>query len=84
MINISNKYIFIVGGNSKKAFYYDIDNKVIYNWGNLNFERTVPALIQIDKELYCFDNLKKGDNDITFEKNKFKRKSKMGTYKTKI
>ena len=83
MINISNKYIFIVGGNSKKVFYYDIDNKVIYNWGNLNFERTVPSLIQIDKELYCFDNLKKGDNDITFEKTNLKENPKWELIKPK-
>jgi hypothetical protein len=76
MICIGGKYIFIVGGNTKKTFYYDIEKKEIYNYENLNINRTEPALIQIGNELYCFDNLKKGNNEITFEKTNLKENKK--------
>ena len=72
MTFIPNKYVFVVGGNSKKTFYYNIENKIIKEWADLNIERNEPALIQVNDELYCFDNLKKGDNDITFEKTNLK------------
>ena len=68
MTFILNKYVFIVGGNSKNTFYYDTETKIIKEWADLNYERNEPALIEINNELYCFDNLKKGNNDITFEK----------------
>ena len=32
MIFIPDKYVFIVGGNNKKIFYHDIENKEIVNW----------------------------------------------------
>ena len=76
MICISEKYIFIVGGNSKQTFYYDIEKKEINNYANLNIDRIEPALIQIEDELYCFDNLKKGNNEITFEKTNLKESPK--------
>ena len=76
MICISEKYIFIVGGNSKQTFYYDIKKKEIKNYANLNIDRIEPALIQIEDELYCFDNLKKGNNEITFEKTNLKESPK--------
>ena len=76
MICISEKYIFIVGGNSKQTFYYDIEKKEIKNYANLNIDRIEPALIQIEDELYCFDNLKKGNNEITFEKTNLKESPK--------
>ena len=76
MICVSEKYIFIVGGNSKQTFYYDIEKKEIKNYANLNIDRIEPALIQIEDELYCFDNLKKGNNEITFEKTNLKESPK--------
>ena len=44
MISISNNYIFIVGGNDKKTFYFDDNNSKIYNWADLNKERIEPAI----------------------------------------
>ena len=58
MIFIPEKYVFIVGGNDKKTFYYDIEKKEIINWADLNHERVEPALIVIRDELYCFELLK--------------------------
>ena len=84
MICIGGKYIFIVGGNTKKTFYYDIEKKEIYNYENLNINRTEPALIQIGNELYCFDNLKKGNNEITFEKTNLKENKKWEIIKPEI
>ena len=68
MIFIPEKYVFIVGGNDKKTFYYDIEKKEIINWADLNIERVEPALIVVRDELYCFDNIKRRSNEITFEK----------------
>ena len=68
MIFIPEKYVFIVGGNDKKTFYYDIEKKEIINWADLNHERVEPALIVVRDELYCFDNIKRRSNEITFEK----------------
>ena len=76
MIYLINKIIFIVGGNNKKTFYYDIEKKEINNWANLNIERTEPALIQFNDYLYCFENFKRGDNEITFEKTNLKENPK--------
>ena len=84
MICISEKYIFIVGGNSKQTFYYDIEKKEIKNYANLNIDRIEPALIQIEDELYCFDNLKKGNNEITFEKTNLKENKKWEIIKPEI
>ena len=69
MIFIPDKYVFIVGGNNKKTFYYDIEKKEIVNWANLNQERIEPALVIARDDLYCFDNLNINSNKkLTFEK----------------
>ena len=72
MIYIPNQYIFILGGNDEKTFYYNIKDKNIYNLNNLNIKRIEPALIQVNNYLYAFDNVNKNkgvhDFEITFEK----------------
>ncbi len=69
MIFIPDKYVFIFGWNNKKTFYYDIENKEIVNWANLNKERIEPALFIARDDLYCFDNLIiNSNNTLTFEK----------------
>ena len=69
MIFIPDKYVFIVGGNNKKIFYYDIENKEIVNLAYLNKERIEPALFIARDDLYCFDNLNiNSNNTLTFEK----------------
>ena len=69
MIFIPPKYVFMVGGNDKKTYYYDSKLKEIYYWANLNEERTEPALQRIGNILYCFENVNKPNNEyLTFEK----------------
>ena len=76
MIFIPNNYVFIIGGNDKKTFYLDINNKEIYPYCDLNFERIEPALILMGDELYCFDNIKKTNSELTFEKTNLKKMPK--------
>ncbi len=70
MIFIKGNYIFIVGGNDLKTFYYDIENGTMNDWGDLNKKRTEPSLILISDYLYCFDNInsKNDVDEFTFEK----------------
>ncbi len=84
MIFIPDKYVFIVGGNSKKTFYYNTENKEIYDWANLNLERIEPALIVNNDYLYCFDNIKRRNNDLSFEKSNLIKNPKWELIKPKI
>ena len=69
MIFIPNNYVFIVGGNDKRTFYFNTQNAEVCEWANLNNIRIEPALQKISNFLYCFDNINKGNNDIfTLEK----------------
>ncbi len=70
LIYIPSNYIFLVGGNDEKVLYYDIQEKKIELWEELNKKRLEPALIQINDYLYVFDNVNKsGDNiEISFER----------------
>ena len=69
MIFIPNNYVFIVGGNDKKTFYFNTENAEVSEWANLNNIRIEPALQRISNYLYCFDNINKGNKDIfTLEK----------------
>ena len=69
MIFIPKKYVFLVGGNDKSTYCYDCETKEVFQWADLNFERTEPALEKIGNFLYCFDNIKKtNDERLTFEK----------------
>lgn len=66
MIFINPSYVFIVGGNSKDAFFYDTSKNSFVNWGLLNVDRIEPALALIDNRyLYCFSHLK---TNLSFEK----------------
>ena len=76
MIFIPPSYIFIVGGNDKKTFYYDSEKKEVYDWANLNIERNEPALQRIGNDLYCFDNINKvNNNQLSFEKTSLNSKN---------
>ena len=57
MIFIPNNTVFIVGGNDKKVFYYNINTKQIIKWSEINKEKIGPALQLIQNKLYCFDNI---------------------------
>jgi hypothetical protein len=70
MIYIPNKYIFLVGGNNEKVVYFDINEKVLESWNDLNKRRLEPALIQVNNYLYVFDNVNKNENnfELNFER----------------
>ena len=51
--------VFIVGGDSKKTFLYDINTKKFKKWGDTNNIYFKPALIYYDEYLYCFQQLNK-------------------------
>ena len=70
MIFVPPKYLFLVGGNDMKVFFFDIKEKRVMSWGNLNKKRIEPALIQMNNYLYVFDNINKNENsiDLSFEK----------------
>ena len=75
ILHKSKKYIFFVGGNTEKVFYFDIETKTINPWGKLKKKRIEPALIKVNTYLYAFDNIKtyedKDDFEISFEKTSF-------------
>ena len=55
MIYIPNNCVFIVGGNSKNTFYYDINKDIFCKWGELNNIIEKPALAFVDNRyLYSF------------------------------
>ena len=69
MIFLSPDKVFIVGGNNRKTFYFDINAKKIIDKAELNKIRIEPALQVISNILYCFDNNNKTNNEkLSFEK----------------
>ena len=64
MIFIPNYYVFIIGGNDTKTFYFNLENREVGEWGDLNKIRNEPALQKINNYLYCFDCINNGNNDI--------------------
>ena len=69
MIFIPNNIVFIVGGHNLDTFYYDLKEKKLIKWGDLNILRIEPALQVIKNRLYCFDctNLKEKKYEYSFE-----------------
>ena len=71
MILIPGNYVFIVGGQTKGTFYYDLENNKFHGWKKLNNKRTEPALILVNDYLYCFDNMNsKSNENFSFERTK--------------
>ena len=71
MIFIQGDYVFIIGGQSKDTFYYDLNDNKFHGWGKLNKNRIEPALILVNNYLYCFDNMNNSNSineKFTFEK----------------
>ena len=63
--------VYIVGGEDVNTMFYNVDNKEIKNWADLNNKRFEPSLIRYNNFLFCFDTSKKylnNDNDFNFEK----------------
>ena len=64
--NKNDQWVFIIGGNDKKSFYYDLRKNYFINWGDTNELYSKPAFIQIGEYLYIFDS-------INFQKNFIER-----------
>ena len=65
------KKVYIVGGEDVNTMFYNVDDKEIKNWANLNNRRFEPSLIKYNNFLFCFDTSKKYQNNETifnFEK----------------
>ena len=69
MIFIPPQYVFVIGGNDKKTFYFDSEKQEIYEWADLKKLRFEPSLQRVGNSLYCFDNINKINNEqLSFEK----------------
>ena len=66
--HINEGKIFVVGGNDKKTFYFDLKKNYFMNWAQTNELHNNPALIQIGDYLYIFDTVK--NNKLIFERTK--------------
>ena len=66
--NENEEWVFIIGGNTKKSFYYDLNKNYFINWGDTNDLHTNPAIIKVGEYLYIFDSLNINKN--YFEKTK--------------
>ena len=66
--NNEKEFIFIVGGDDSKTFYYDINNNNFVEWGDMNWIHFHPGLIHIGNYLYCFHLIKDEKQKIFFEK----------------
>ena len=66
--NENEEWIFIIGGDDKKTFYYDLNKNYFINWGDTINSYTNPALIQIGEYLYIFDTI--NDKKNYFERTK--------------
>ena len=62
MIYLPNNIVFIVGGNDKKCFFYDIKKDKFSNWANLNNEYFRPVIINSQNFLYCLKELNREKN----------------------
>ena len=59
IVYVPNIGVFVVGGDSKKTFLYDINTKKFKKWGDTNNIYHKPALIYYDEYLYSFQQLNK-------------------------
>ena len=60
--NENEAWIFIVGGDDKKTFYYDLNKNYFINWGDTINKYSNPALMQIGEYLYIFDSINNKKN----------------------
>lgn len=66
--NDNNEWVFILGGEDKKSFYYDLNKNYFINWGETNEIHFKPALIKISEYLYILDSINLNNN--CFERTK--------------
>jgi len=60
--NDNNEWVFILGGEDKKSFYYDLNKNYFINWGETNEIHFKPALIKISEYLYILDSINLNNN----------------------
>ena len=70
----NNKKVYIIGGNDKKAMFYDLEDQLIGNMGELNIKRFEPSLIIHSNYLFCFDGTRRIGEKCSFEKIKLEQK----------
>lgn len=74
MIYIPNKYVFIIGGNDLKTFYYSISEDIFKPSADLHETRKEPSLCLVDNLiLYVFSNGKTANSEVTFERMNLKQ-----------
>ena len=66
--NFQEGKIFIIGGEDKKTFYYDLKKNYFINWAETNELHNNPALVKVGDYLYIFDSVK--NNKLIFERTK--------------
>ena len=64
--NVPEGKVYIVGGNDKKSFYYDLKKNYFLNWAPTNELHKKPAVLQIGDYLYLFDSIQ--IKDFCFER----------------
>ena len=60
--NDINEWVFILGGEDKKSFYYDLNKNYFINWGETNEIHLKSALIKISEYLYIVDSINLNNN----------------------
>ena len=60
--NENEEWIFIIGGDDKKTFYYDLNKNYFINWGDTINKYSNPALMKIGEYLYIFDSINNKKN----------------------
>ena len=72
--NTKEGKVFIIGGENKKSFYFDLKKNYFINWAETNEVHKKPALIQIGDYLYIIDSVK--NNKLCFERTKLSDNNK--------
>ena len=62
MIYVSNNKVFIIGGNDKKTFFYDMPRDKFINCTDLSKEQKRPILISYQNYIYCLGEINKNEN----------------------
>ena len=63
-----NKGVYIIGGEDKKSFYYNIENMEIMNMPELNVEKYEPSLIIHNENIFSLDSSGKYFSEYNIEK----------------
>ena len=75
MLYIPKRYIYFIGGNNKKTFFYDIFFSSFNSWANMNKSVKNPTLILLNNIfIYSFGNpdINNPENNFTFERTNLK------------